>query len=127
MASFAGQPWSWDLMSQVMGPALWVCRRILWHSVYLSSESIRRPSISKRQARTGGKLGRLDRVLTGLAHLLCTWFRHCELVRCFFLVSKEEDAVAGCVILKVRTTSHPHNPLRRQGNYHGRDSERNQA
>ena len=87
MASLAGRPWSWDLISQVMGPALWVCRRMLWHRVYWSSELMRRPSMSKRQARTGGKLGRSDRVVIGLADLLYTRFCHCEFVRCFIFFS----------------------------------------
>jgi hypothetical protein len=41
-----------------------------------------------------GKLGRSERVVIGLADLLCTRFCHCQFIRYFISVSKEEDAIA---------------------------------
>lgn len=55
VAEAAGRPWSCALMDQGSGGLLYFFKRVFVTMVYLSSESRRSPSMSKRQARIGGK------------------------------------------------------------------------
>lgn len=63
-----GRPCIFALIDHGIGSRPYFARIVLVHIVYLSSESIRRPSMSKRHARTGGKLKKLlakDGILIG--------------------------------------------------------------
>ena len=51
-----GRPCNFALMDQGKGGLLYLERMALVQMVYLSSESRRSPSMSKRQARIGGRL-----------------------------------------------------------------------
>ena len=49
-----GRPINWAFISAGRGPFPWEARNLFVTSEYMRSESIRRPSMSKRQARTFG-------------------------------------------------------------------------